>query len=465
MKRYVAFLIALLALICSGAPAFAQHRFDVTIEGPWILYELKQFDGTNSMLLAIAPDVPGHHYPVFTTGDGVQINAVGIYCVAFMGGDGNDGTCKANGKPFPGPGNPKYDPTMLVQVKAYGGNLAWNNVKSNARAFLLPMPDSISNDGIDPTTTFRSGFATNSASSAPSAIGVQLHYDNGPAQFNLFECTQAPPSATCTNPKIKQPLDNSGTLRITIKAQEHADADDPCDYHVRMAHHSMLTFLDPTPLQQGRNQNQSVAYIESSEAPSGCRVCDPQQDSIPSSCAYGPGYGHVQMGNLRSVASKGTFNYMSDSVSQADLGTQLSSFNLLFKQLNLIVALDDNRNTPRNDGKRARLPAKNAESSNALLDSCATLDTLALDLKGKFPTLSQLTCVARGLEMRDRILERGRCSDKTSAASGGVDLPCDDARNSALAQSRGLMLEVQEFAKSATSGKDCRAAIMLLQTP
>jgi hypothetical protein len=471
MKRHIASVIVSLALICSAAPAFAQHRFDVTIEGPWILYEVKKFDGTNSMLVAIAPDVPGHYHPAITTGDGMPIDVYGVYCVAFLDGTGNDGSCKPNGKAWPAPssGAGTYDQQQFVPVKAYGGNLSWSNVQSSAWAFVLPIPDSISNDGIDPNMTFRTSFGASSVN-APSAIGVQLHYNDGPSKFNLFVCTQAPSNATCTTSKNSN-LPNSGTLRITMKAQEHADADDPCDYHIRMAHHSMLALLDPTSLALGgsprQNVNQNVAYMESAIAPDGCRDCDPQLDSIPSSCAYGLGYGHAQMRNLESVARKREFHYVSNSISLPDLGTQLGSFGKLVGQLNLdyVLTLEEKKNTHQTEGKNQKAIIKDSKSGNSGDVSCVALDSLGADLRGKFPTLSQLVCVQRGLEKNLRMLESGRCSEKNSTATGRVDLNCDDGRNSALAQGRGLMVEVQELMFSATSGKDCRAAIMMLQTP
>src|SRR5580704_7875381 len=150
MKRHTASLLLTLAFVCITTSAFADHRFDISIEGPWILYEFKQFDGTNSMLVAIAPNVPGHYAPVFTTGDGASI-PVGIYCVALVG-NGFPGTCTPDGKALPGLVTyPQFSP---LQVKVYGGSIPWNNIQSTARALILPMPDSISNDGADPTLTF-----------------------------------------------------------------------------------------------------------------------------------------------------------------------------------------------------------------------------------------------------------------------------------------------------------------------
>jgi hypothetical protein len=463
MKRHTAFLLLALALVCTTTLAFADHRFDISVEGPWILYEFKQFDGTNSMLVAIAPNVPGHYSPVFTTGDGASIPA-GIYCVALVG-NGFPGTCTPNGKSLPALVTyPQFSP---LQVKVRGG-IPWNSIQSTARVLILPMPDGISNDGIDPTLTFRTTFSTTSGNSTPSAIGVQLHYDSGPAQFALLGCTvtmsSVPSPANCpasASPPVIQT--NSGTLRIAMKAQEHTDASDPCDYHVRMAHHMMLALLDPTPLPQGTNQNQNIAYMEHASDPPSCRACDPQQDLIPSSCAYGTGYGHAQMKSLSRSTKDGQVQYMSDEMSIPDLGAQLSSFNTLFNQLTLIVALDGKNDGRLNPSAHNKKITKDSSSSKSDNSSCPALDDPALDLRGKFPTLSQLACVEVDLENSARILENGRCANKNSATNGNVDLRCDDGRNSALMQVRGLLLDVTMRTKSGTSGKDCRAEIMMIK--
>jgi hypothetical protein len=464
MKRHAASLLLGLALVCITTSAFADHQFDISIEGPWILYEFKQFDGTNSMLVAIAPNVPGHYAPVFTTGDGASI-PIGIYCVALVGNT-FPGTCTPNGKALPTTGTyPQFTP---LQVKVYGGSIPWDNIGSSARAVILPIPDSISNDGVDPTLTFRTDFSTTSVNLTPSAIGVQLHYSSGPAQFSLLSCTVpptgAPSPANCpANPNPPVIQTNSGTLRIAMKAEEHSDASDPCDYHVRMAHHAMLTTLDPTPLALGHNRNQNIAYMEHTSDSASCRACDPQQDSIPSSCAYGPGYGHAQMNNPPRSPKNSQMHYTSDDVSIPDLGAQLSSFNTLFKQLTLILALDGKKDSRLNPSGKNKNVTKDSRSSSSDDHSCPALDDPALDLRGKFPTLSQLACVELDLENSARILESGTCANKNSATNGNVDLRCDDGRNSALMQVRGLLSEVWRADRSGTSGKDCRAAIMMIK--
>jgi hypothetical protein len=474
MKAIATFLIIGLGLISFTASAFAQHRFDVTIEGPWILYELKKFDGTNSMLLVMAPSVPGHHPPVFTTGDGGPITALGIYCVAF------GGTCQANAKPFPQTtgGTGSYDQTTLLPVKVYGNNLAWSTIQSNSTSFLLPMPDSISNDGIDPNITLRSDFGTYT-SSTPLSIGVQLHYSNGPSAFNLLTCgTIAPPAASCTTPALSgSTLNNSGTLRITMKAEEHTDAQDPCDYHVRMAYHSMLMLLDPTPIQQhpsaggSQNVNQSIAYMEHNDtriAIDNCRRCDPQLDSIPSSCAYGTSYGHVQMRGPAAAtvgSERPIFAPEATPSTPPDLGVQLASLDKLLSALNGQLQLSAARGQDvATEAARAQKSFnKQALVANLDPESCSEPDAKLPDLQGKFPTISQLRCVERYLESKATELQKRQCRNVTAMQNGVVSLPCDDARNTALVQIRGMLTDVQRTTKSGTSGKDCRAAVMIVQ--
>ena len=373
MKQYVVSMMLWLAPICIAHSAFAQTRLDVSLEGPWILYEWKNFDGHNSMLLAMTPPVPGHYLPVFTTGDGLQIKKPGIYCVAF----GATCTTIANVLTNPDP----YPPTAFLPVHPYGGQLSWATVQSNATTFLLPMPNSISNDGIDPDMTTRRDISTPYGDKVQyPAIGVQLHYDKGPSSFNLFSCTGTPPSAVCTSSVLAAPLSNNGTLRIMVKAEDHADTADPCDYHVKMAYHSMLMFMDPRPLKPhppmpsagqcanaGENSNQCIAYMgrseETNDSNDACWVCDPQQDSIPSSCAYGAGYGHANMSDflasrMQDLASHKfsptampAADQVSVAVSLPDLGSQLASLNSL---LNGLKGKLDVSNPPGDKGEIAK---------------------------------------------------------------------------------------------------------------
>ncbi len=408
--------LAFLALIICAATALAQNRFDVSIEGPWILYEFKNFDGAHSMLVAIAPEVPGHYPPVFTTGSGTAVGE-GIYCVAFVG-NAFDGKCTPNGNTWPSSGTGTYDPTHFVPV-GIRGSIPWAAlISEHVRAFILPVPDSVSNDGIDNELTFRNDFHGAAGGPQPSTIGVQLHYGKGPLNFHLLRCTSDPPSvAGCsTDNGASQP--NSGTLRITMKAEEHTEADDPCDYHVRMAHHKMLAFLDPSVLSLGHNQNQKIAYVEHAQDTASCRACDPQQESITPDCAYAPGF------------------HMTDLGSVPDIGASLNDFNGLF------IGLD------RDPG------------------SCQ-LAGLADKLKGKIPTLEQLSALEHALDCSAQKLNKDLDAEsripKQGSAKSTVLVERKLAIEAALAQNRELQHQVEYARRAATSGKDCRVAIMLVQ--
>jgi hypothetical protein len=322
-------------------------------------------------------------------------------------------------------------PTAFLQGHAYGNQLSWTTVQAKATAFLLPMPNSISNDGIDPDMTTRRDISTPYGDKVQNpAIGVQLHYDNGPSFFDLFSCTGTPPTAACTSTVLKNPLTNYGTLRIMVKAEDHADTSDPCDYHVKMAYHFMLMFMDPTPLKQhppvpsgsqcanaGENSNQCIAYMgrskETNDTNDACWVCDPQQDSIPSSCAYGAGYGHVQMSEFLAPGTENlpSHNYSPISVSASgsdagsvsvpaslpDLGSQLASLDALLNalkgKLDVSSPTGDKRAIVKNHGQ-GRSSTTNANTIvTPESNSCPSPEDGGPNLVGKFPTLSQLACV------------------------------------------------------------------------
>jgi hypothetical protein len=327
------------------------------------------------------------------------------------------------------------------------------------------------------------------------AIGVQLHYDKGPSSFDLFSCTGTPPNAVCTSSLLVNPLSNYGTLRIMVKAEDHADTSDPCDYHVKMAYHSMLMFMDQTLLKQhppipsgslcantGENGNQCIAYMgrskETNDTNDACWVCDPQQDSIPSSCAYGAGYGHAHLsGSLASgMENLLTYNVSPRSVSATrqlsvpvsfpDLGSQLASFDALLSALKGKLVVSSPPGNKRGIVKNGEDPSSTTNANTIVApdsDSCPSPDAGLPNLVGKFPTLSQLAGVKRYLQSKSSCLENRSCSIQKSSASNQVELPCDVALDSARLQSRALLSDVYEATKAGSSGKDCRAAVMTVQ--
>jgi hypothetical protein len=239
----------------------------------------------------------------------------------------------------------------------------------------------------------------------------------------------------------------------------------------------MLMFLDPRTLQQHpapgtQNTNQSIAYMEHSDTKSAiddCRRCDPQLDSIPSSCAYGASYGHAQMielGDFNGDKADHKFAQVLLPSLPPDLGVQLSSLGTLLSALN-----DQLQAPPAGKDQRVAMdasgnqenPTKDKASDGLDPKFCSAPGAKLPDLTGKFPTLSQLTCVERYLESKAIDLDSRQCRDQKTARNGAVSLPCDDARNTARVQIRGMLSDVQRAMKSGTSGKDCRAAIMMVQ--
>jgi hypothetical protein len=112
------------------------------------------------------------------------------------------------------------------------------------------------------------------------SIGLQLHYTGGPQQVRLLKCSGSPSVSNCNIP-ASDPQDNSGTLRISIKRNEHASDLDVCDYHVHRAYHKMLNLLDPGLTYPN---NAKKRYVEVPAYDEVCTPCDPQQDSVNSDC-------------------------------------------------------------------------------------------------------------------------------------------------------------------------------------
>jgi hypothetical protein len=148
--------------------------------------------------------------------------------------------------------------------------------------------------------------------------------------------------------------------------------------------------------------------------------------------------------------------------SSFDLGTQLESLDALLTGLNgeLVKSLLP---TTLVTGEKLAKHNRATEEESSKLDSCSQPKAKIPDLKGKFPSLSQLTCVQRYLESRAKVLEDDECRNQNTAQHGSVELSCDDARVSALDQIHGMLSEIVTLFNSATTGKDCRAAMMMVQ--
>src|SRR5258708_29169278 len=280
MKRALLVCACVLnALLSFSVPAFSQGRFDIALEGPWILYRYPSFvtsDGTSkTVLIAIAPQAANHLPPVFTAGDGAQIDP-GIYCLG-VSNDDNTYTCGANTHTSLNYA-PYADPHP---VEVYKPNNNWDyatvtTVMPHSYVIILPMPDLYSADGLE-EMDFESDFPSPSKplvkvnQDSMQAIGAHLHYaKDGLTFFQLLSCSGTPSASTCTQPKLTNPHLTSGTLRITMKNNE--DPNDTCDYHVHGAYNQMLHLLDPNLV----NPNNQLKAYTGVKRYSRCSMCDPQ---------------------------------------------------------------------------------------------------------------------------------------------------------------------------------------------
>jgi hypothetical protein len=277
----------------SPAPA---PLFDVSLEGPWILYEDKHFAGASGItpvLIAIAPmaatqqtPMPPsefHHWPQISTGAGYQLSYPVIYCVAL------DSQCAPPGQATPGSGG--YPDALTLPVAFHGGgpdpSAQWDWVKNRGKnvTLILPMPDSISGDGVWP---MRFGTVVGQHGNYEMhSIGLHLHYLKGASGFDLLPCDNAAPSyLTCVYHKGDPTyhLTNTGTLRVEMKAPDNSDN---CDIHVRYAYMQAFQIVDPK-----YNYNNNIAVIDPAAdvnngdinnpipADDGCLSKDPQRHTV-----------------------------------------------------------------------------------------------------------------------------------------------------------------------------------------
>lgn len=402
--RYALFIIALL---CCSRPVFSQQHLDIAFEGPWLFYLEPAFaiDSSNRTpaLIAIAPAVLGHFPPTFSTGDGFAFDP-GVYCVGF------EDVCTLNNLTSMVPGD--YPPTGLLPVHK-PASWDWRSL-SSAYVLILPIPNSDSADG-QYAMTLHAKFPTASSPSSPItsqgsyALGLHLHYPNGPKLVSLLACRGAPTAATC-NSRQGTPLTNSGTLRITIKSNETPGTFDPCDYHGRRAYHAMVHLLDDTLSANSQNAYANVPTYDS------CARCDPQQDFIPSNC---PGVGMMTITvypGAHDVSEKLT-----------DLVSFLGKLGFQKDQVELGKLSDE-----------------------------------ATQLKGKSAALSEMQTLKDNLGASSKALNELLDSKATARKTDSVARRHQDLKM-ALDKEGELKLIIDEVIYSGTSGKDCRAAEMLIQ--
>jgi len=258
MKVCLMIATCCVALLFSTAETYAQ-KLDITLEGPWILYEDHNLFQGETVLVALAPSVADQtkphvfHHPTVSSGDGYIITQNGVYCLMFSTVCGRTGPGKLT--------STGYAPPVPLYVKVKTPS-AWNweapNQQHSGTALILPMPDlGYSNDGIWPMRFGMqfdlSGNGYAEVGGPKHSIGVQLHYNSAPAVLDLKQCGTNP---TVDNCKFPVPVDhtqleNTGTLSMVMKAPEDADI---CDLHVRTVYPQMLALLD--------DPNQAIAYID-----------------------------------------------------------------------------------------------------------------------------------------------------------------------------------------------------------
>ena len=401
--RY-AFIIV--ALLCCSLQAVSQQHLDIAFEGPWLFYQESAFAVDNSKhvpaLIAIAPTVLGHFPPTFSTGDGFAFDP-GVYCVGF------DGACTLNNLTSMVPGD--YPPMGLLPVSK-PANWDWRTLGS-AYVLILPIPNSSSADGQYAMTLHAKFPAANSPSPVTSqgsyALGLHLHYPNGPKLISLLSCPAVPTATTCNSAEGKL-LTNSGTLRITMKSDESPGAVDPCDYHSRRAYHTMIHLLDDALSSNSQNAYINVPTYDS------CARCDPQQDLIPSDC---PGVGMMTI----AIYPGG-----------GDVSGKLTDL------VNFLEKLDFRKDQV----------------------GLGKLSDQATALKGKSPAFSQLQDLKGDLKASSDALNE-LLEAKAVARKADSNAPRPQDLRTALHKEAELNFVIDEVIYSGTSGKDCRAAEMLIQ--
>jgi len=291
MKAHIVLIVSLFVVLLTTVPKRADAQTEIVISGPWILYQDNQFMGTGgkpmSVLIAIAPtdaidyddlayrpdpDADGMHHrpPQLSTGDGYYITQQNIYCLALPTQHGDPLQC-APPAPTSSPVSGNYIP---IQVPHKGTHWNWWTVAQSDNqpqaALILPMPDSISNDGtwgvkfapqfdVTGETYIYDYYSDQNGKKhdiPEHSTGLILHYQKALNNFGLVKCTAKPVAVNyfgvgdCNQPatgndnRTDTYLENSGTLRLQMKAPDPDESDDSgCDIHVRMAHRKIAYLL------------------------------------------------------------------------------------------------------------------------------------------------------------------------------------------------------------------------------
>jgi hypothetical protein len=426
MKAHLMIVAYSVLFACCTVSTFAanKNRLDITLEGPWILYEDHAFAGSTPVLVAFAPGGAGrfaHKPPAFSSGMGFPIERPGTYCIGF------DKVCAVN-RGVPALSHAEYPKTAAepLQVKSAPGWKWYQHRDRLATYLIFPMPNSYSDNG-----TYKMTFGTkfgkyDYSKEQERSIGVELHYDsspNGPSTLDLYDCGAAPKSPSdCTILVGSQ--NNSGTLEITMKAPATL-ADYACDYHVRAVYPQMLQLIDP-----GNTYNQDKGFIDipvdidpttgKGSYDASCYVCDEQSLDL-SHCP---------------ITAEAMYSPMLD----------------VRVELNKII----DELSPLTDQNELQVPE---------------LRSIAKSLEGgSFPTFAQLERITVLLSRSDTQLSRDLMlqSAKEEDSAERVNANAIPARLPSFTLQDALS-QVQQLASYATAldatkdAKDCRAPLMLLE--
>jgi hypothetical protein len=362
------------AAACGHSCSGCGPRTDITLQGPWVLYQDKKFDNHGrevSVLIAIAPkdavampdpgpkgqpnqpvDFTHHRPPEVSNGDGYPFPDAGIYCLSFDDLCGRKGPRSLQQGQYP-------DAALLKDYSSAD----WNWVKASNRniAFILPMPDSYSSRAMW-YVHFSDHFGDSySEQQGPEhSIGLDLHYSRGPANFGIYHCKEdpRPSSALCEQGDKSSPLPNGGALQLVMRTP---DAVNGCDDHVRFAYHKMLLLIDNKSLWDHLNVNQSIGYIDPAWQDSNLRTHFDYDNT--KRCLYGD----PQSDKSADAASSVALPHANQASFSQKLGEYLSAIKNARCQDEPGVHQADEPSTP-----------------------CSRLQFIAKDLNPEFPRISEL---------------------------------------------------------------------------
>jgi hypothetical protein len=427
MKRLAAFAFTLIVVILlAGWSEGRKVHLDITMEGPWILHQAKVRNSDGRIvpvLIAIAPidatadsldgEVKYHHLPQISAGDGFYIHkeflaTAHIFCLYF------DTHCAP--KRVDAPTSDGYpDFKFLTMNLAPGTSWNWVNASQNQAAFILPMPDSWSADGI-----WHEAFGPSwnkATGDYPVPIGIHLHYKRGPSSVALMGCTFNDPNAStssCTIPLVDNAgkpapvLANTGTVRFEMKAPDTQDA---CDWHVREAWDVVYKILAPgfdkdhQAIDPAQSVDQTGKYLYD------VKSCDPSSRPAPP----------ATHGTQITLKSQSTLSSSSSETYHALTTTLITRLDGDLKQIIDIPGLD----------------TKQQNNLKALREQ---LDTLNL----YFPRISQTVLIA----------------DLSRSSHEFLDGLVDPAQALDDLRKARPLLETDDGTKN---GGDCRAPLVLVQ--